>query len=93
MKQVFKKVERISRDRMQELAIREQWFTIATNQEYEMWFCFADWMNKTKEVDTNVLASMASFVKMHSETSSEIEEIMYMIYFNCVVVDFERMVR
>ena len=57
------------------LCIRENWYTLGDNDEYETLMCKTFCPNLT----TEVIADIAQDIKDHSETDMEIPEIMYAV--------------
>ena len=57
------------------LCIRENWYTLGDNDEYDTLMCKTFCPNLT----TDVIADIAQDIKNHSETDTEIPEIMYAV--------------
>lgn len=57
------------------LCIRENWYTLGDNDEYDTLMCKTFCQNLT----TEIIADIAQDIKDHSETDMEIPEIMYAV--------------
>jgi hypothetical protein len=77
MEKMYKDVRKVSEDGLYRLAIKEQWFTRATNEEYGNWLDYSLF----DEISVNDIEDMAKMVMEYSKLDEgmEMESIMFLI--------------
>ena len=83
MKYGYKETRHLSGSDLRSLCIKENFYTLGTNEEY---FNLLETAEKTENITTDDLVELATDIKSHSETDAEITSIMFILAKACVSV-------
>ena len=83
MKYGYKETRHLSGSDLRSLCVKENRYTLGTNEEY---FNLLETAEKTENITTDDLVELATDIKSHSETDAEITSIMFILAKACVSV-------
>ena len=83
MKYGYKETRHLSGSDLRSLCVKENLYTLGTNEEY---FNLLETAEKTENITTDDLVELATDIKSHSETDAEITSIMFILAKACVSV-------
>lgn len=66
----MKEYRRATMSDLRALAIQENWFTLANNEEYGAWLTLA---TDSDNIDTNLIVELAEMVRTYSELDGDCE--------------------